>query len=78
MKGCCYERGNSHDSDSIVVKNRRDILRRKFVGRVADQQAGLADSTVADDNAPRKKNVVSKVLSPRCVHRQTIKLEAGV
>ena len=41
---------NLHDSDSIVVKDSGDILGGELVGGVRDQQAGLADSTVTNDD----------------------------
>lgn len=48
------EEGDSHDGDSIVVENSRDIFRGKLVGGVANEQASFADSTVADNHAPAK------------------------
>ena len=41
-----------HDSDSIVVEDSGDILGGELVGGVRDQQAGLADSTVTNDDTP--------------------------
>lgn len=43
---------NLHDSDSIVVKDGGDILGGELVCGVRDQQAGLADSTVTNDDTP--------------------------
>jgi hypothetical protein len=43
-----------HDCDGVVVKYGWDILGGKLVCSVGNQQARLADSTVADDDAPRK------------------------
>jgi hypothetical protein len=43
---------NLHDSDSIVVKDSGDILGGELVCGVRDQQAGLADSTVTNDDTP--------------------------
>ena len=43
---------NLHDSDSIVVKDSGDILGGELVGGVRDQQAGLADGTVTNDDTP--------------------------
>lgn len=40
-----------HDSDGVVVKYCRNIFGWELVGRIADEQACLADSTVTDDNA---------------------------
>ena len=48
-----FKNRNLHDSDSIVVEDCRNIFRREFVCRVADQQARLTDGTVTDNNAPR-------------------------
>lgn len=44
---------NSHNSDSIVIEDSRDVFGGELVCRVADEQACLSDSTVADDNTPR-------------------------
>ena len=41
---------SAHYSYRIVVKHGRDIFRRELVGRVAYQQASLADRTVTNDN----------------------------
>ena len=41
---------NLHDSDSIVVKDSGDILGGELVCGVRDQQAGLTDRTVSDDD----------------------------
>lgn len=46
-------RCNLHDSDSIVVKDSGDILGGELVGSVRDQQAGLADSTVTNDDTSK-------------------------
>jgi len=48
------EGAHSHHGDGVVVEHSRDIFRWELVGRVADEKAGLADRTVADDNAPEK------------------------
>lgn len=48
---------NSHDSDSIVVKDSWDIFGRKLVGCVGDEQARFAYSTVTDNNASVESNV---------------------
>ena len=37
-----------HDSDSIVVKDCGHVFGRKLIRGVADQEAGLANSTVSD------------------------------
>jgi hypothetical protein len=44
------EMENLHNSDSIVIKNGRDVFGGEFVCRIADQETGLADSTVTDDH----------------------------
>jgi hypothetical protein len=44
--------GGSHNSDGVVVKDRRDIFGGEFVRGVADEKTCLADSTVTDDDAP--------------------------
>lgn len=41
----------SHDCDSIVIKHCRDVFRRELVRGIANEKAGLANSTVTDDNA---------------------------
>lgn len=62
------EGAHSHDGDGVVVKDSRDIFRGELVGGVADQKAGLADRTVADDNAPAKRRRFVSKLS--CQRRQ--------
>ena len=44
--------GGSHYSDGVVIEDRRDIFGGKLVRGVADKETCLADSTVADDDAP--------------------------
>ena len=41
-----------HYRHGIVVKDRRDVFGREFVGCVADQQTCLSDCTVTDNNTP--------------------------
>ena len=41
----------SHDSNSVVVKNSRNVFRRELVGCVGDQQTGFSDGTIAYDDA---------------------------
>lgn len=41
-----------HDSDGIVVKDCRDVFGWELVRSVADQETGLANSTIADDDTP--------------------------
>lgn len=53
MRGNIKSRGaHLHYRDGIVVEDCRHVFRRKFVGRVADEEARLAHSTVTDDDAP--------------------------
>ena len=42
--------GSSHHRDGIVVEYSRHIFRGKLVGRVADEETGLADCTISDDD----------------------------
>lgn len=44
--------GGSHYSDGVVVEDRRDVFGGELVCGVADEKTCLADSTVADDDAP--------------------------
>jgi len=53
-----------HDCHRIVVEDRRHILRRELVRRVANQEAGLANRTVADNHTPAHKCTVSRPLYP--------------
>lgn len=43
---------HSHNSNGIVVKDGGHIFRGEFVGRVADQKTGLANSTITDNYTP--------------------------
>jgi len=43
----------SHNGDGVVIENSRNIFGGELVGRVANEQAGLADGTIADDDTPR-------------------------
>ncbi len=43
-------RQNSHHGNSIIVKYGRDVFAGELIGRVTDQQTGVANSTVADHN----------------------------
>lgn len=45
-------RKDVHDSNGIVIEDGRDVFRGEFVGRVADEETCLADSTVTDDDTP--------------------------
>lgn len=52
----CHGRSeNVHDCDGIVVEDCRDVFRRELVRGIANEQAGLAYSTVSDDNASIKQ-----------------------
>ena len=43
---------DSHNSDRVVVKDRRDVFRRELVRCIADKKACLPDGTIAYYNAP--------------------------
>lgn len=43
-----------HHRHRIVIEDCRDIFRGEFVGGVGDEQAGLANCTVTNDNTPRR------------------------
>jgi len=48
---CIYQMGiDSHDCDRIVVKDRWDVFGGEFVGGVANEEAGLANRTIANDD----------------------------
>ena len=40
-----------HDVGRVVVEDGRDVVLREGVGRVRDEEAGLADGAIADDHA---------------------------
>ena len=44
--------GDSHNSDSVIVKDCWHIFGGKFVGGVGDQETGFADSTVPHHHTP--------------------------
>lgn len=52
MSGKQLKREYSHHRHGIVVKDCGDIFRGEFVGRVGDEQAGLSNCTVTDNNTP--------------------------
>lgn len=52
VKSCGTDGDDLHDSDRIVVKNGRDVFGGELVGCVADEEACLPDSSVANDDAP--------------------------
>lgn len=54
--------GGSHNGDSVVVEDRGDIFRRELIRGVTDEETCLADSTVANNDAPMGR-VVSVCLS---------------
>ena len=66
MNGVAFWQGYSHDSDSIIVEHRRDIFGRKLVCSVADKQTSLANSTVSDNDAPRKRIMLVKFQATFC------------
>ena len=43
---------NLHDSNGIIVEDGGDVLGGELVGGVGNQQAGLADGTVTNDDTP--------------------------
>ncbi len=46
--------GDLHNGDRIVVEDCWDIFRGEFIGGIGDEEARLADSTVADYDAPAR------------------------
>lgn len=51
----CKPDANSHNSNSIVIKDSRNIFGREFVGGVANQEARLSDRTVSNHDASKQK-----------------------
>lgn len=45
---------DSHNRNCVVVEDCRDIFGGKLVCCVADEKTGLSNSTVTNDDAPRK------------------------
>jgi hypothetical protein len=45
--------GFLHDGDGIVVEDRGNVFRWKLIRGIAYKQTGLADCTVAYNNAPK-------------------------
>ena len=43
---------NIHHRYCIIVEYRRNIFRGEFIGGIADEEAGLADRTVSDNDTP--------------------------
>ncbi len=41
-----------HDSNRIVIEDGWNIFRRELVGGIRNEETGLSDSTVTDDNTP--------------------------
>lgn len=52
-----------HHSDRIVVKNGRYVFGRELVGRVADQETSLPNSTVANDDASDEWSATSVLMT---------------
>ena len=46
-------RGSLHYSNSIVIKDGWNVFRWELVGSIGDQEAGLSNSTITDDDTPR-------------------------
>jgi hypothetical protein len=44
---------DSHNSDSVVVEDSRDIFGWEFVCCIADEKTSLSNSTVTNDDAPK-------------------------
>lgn len=51
----CKADADSHNSNSIVIKDSRDIFGREFVGGVANQEARLSDRTISNHDASKQK-----------------------
>lgn len=52
---------DSHDCDRIVVEDSRYVFRGKFVGSVANEEAGLANCAIANYDASVGENLVSSL-----------------
>lgn len=55
IRNFCKPDADSHNSNSIVIKDSRNIFGREFVGGVANQEARLSDRTVSNHDASRQK-----------------------
>ncbi len=44
---------NLHDSHGIVIEYSRHVFGREFVGCIGDQETGLSDSTVTDNDTSK-------------------------
>lgn len=54
-KELCKPDADSQNSNSIVIKDSRNIFGREFVGGVAYQETRLSDRTVSNHDASRQK-----------------------
>ena len=52
--------GSLHDSNGIVIEDGRNVFRWEFVRGVGDQEAGLSDSTITDDDTPEQGLALSR------------------
>ena len=59
----CVGGDDLHDSDGIVVKDGGDVFGGELVGRVADQETCLPDSTVANDDASDSWSTTSALMA---------------
>lgn len=59
----CVDSNDLHDSDGIVVKDGGDVFGGELVGRVADQETRLPDSTVANDDASDSWSAMSALMA---------------
>jgi hypothetical protein len=57
--GYLHPRIDLHDCHGIVVEDGGHIFRGEFVGGVRNQQTGLSNRTVADNNAPTAVSLAS-------------------
>jgi hypothetical protein len=48
------KRRNSHNGDGVIVEDCWDIFGGEFIGRVADEETGLAHGTVTNNHAPTR------------------------
>lgn len=61
MAGAC----NLHDSDRIVVEDRRDIFGGELVCRIRNQQTRFPDCTVPNNNTSKRKGQLEVDITQR-------------
>ena len=69
-----------HHGHGIIIENGRNILARKFVGGVRDEQAGFTDGTAivcVQDREVRRDKISRKYFEPARSNRYTRGLLAG-